>query len=294
MEIANREQAEHWNSGDDAGHWVTKQARYDGMLAAFGEMVLTQAELAPGEAVLDIGCGCGATTLAAASAVASGAASGAASGVAPGRAVGADLSAPMLARAREDAAAAGLSNITFIEADAQIHPFDPASFDAVISRFGVMFFNDPVAAFGNLRAAARPGGRLSFVCWQPMMANEWLVVAGGALAEHVPFPEHGPPDAPGMFALADPDRVRRILSDSGWSAVGFEGMETQMPVGGTGTIDDAVDFLRTGSLGRTMLAGADDDTRARAEASVRAALAPFATDDGVYMGAAVWLVRATA
>ena len=282
MEIANREQAEHWNRGDDAGHWVTKQVRYDGMLATFGDMVLSAAGLTSGESVLDIGCGCGATTLAASSLVA------------PGQVVGADLSVPMLARARADAAAAGLTNVTFVEADVQVHPFEPGSFDAVISRFGVMFFNDPVAAFVNMRSAAKAGGRLSFVCWQPMLANQWLVVAGGALSEHVPFPAPGPPDAPGMFALADPDRVRRILSEAGWSDVEVSGVEATIPVGGAGSVDDAVDFLRTGSLGRTMLAGADDETAARAEASVRSALAPFAAGDGVYLGAAVWLVQARA
>ena len=282
MEIANREQAEHWNSGDDAGHWVTKQVRYDGMLAAFGDMVLERAELASGEAVLDIGCGCGSTTLAAAAAVAQGAV------------IGADLSAPMLARAREDAAAAGLTNATFVEADVQVYPFAASSFDAVISRFGVMFFNDPVAAFVNMRSATKAGGRLSFVCWQPLIANQWLVVPGAALAEHVPFPDMGPPGAPGMFGLADPDRVREVLAASGWSSVEVEPVEAPIPVGGQGTIDDAVDFLRTGSLGRTMLAGVDDETVARAEASVRTALAPFATDDGVYLGAAVWVVRARA
>lgn len=282
MTIANREQAEHWNSGDDAGHWVDKQARYDGMLKTFGDMVLSAVALAPGERVLDVGCGCGATTLQAAATVA------------PGEAVGADLSVPMLARAREDAAAAGLTNATFVEADAQVHPFEPASFDAVISRFGVMFFNDPVAAFRNLRSASRPGGRLSFVCWQPMIANQWLVVPGAALAEIVPFPDLGGPDAPGMFAFSDADRVRGILSDAGWSAIEVAGVETPIPVGGKGTLDDAVDFLRTGSLGRTMLAGADEDTLARAEAAVRDAMAPFVTDDGVLLGAAVWLVRATA
>lgn len=282
MEIANREQAEHWNSGDDAGHWVTKQVRYDGMLATFGDMVLQRAGLAPGEAVLDVGCGCGATTLAAAATVA------------PGMVVGADLSVPMLAVARDGATARGLTNVTFVEADAQVYPFEPASFDAVMSRFGVMFFNDPVAAFGNLRSASKPGGRLAFVCWQPLIANQWLVVPGAALAEHVPFPDMGPPDAPGMFGLADPDRIRGVLSEAGWSAVELEPVEASIPVGGAGTVDDAVDFLRTGSLGRMMLAGVDAETVAKAEASVRSALAPFATDDGVFLGAAVWVVRASA
>ena len=294
MEIANPEQAEHWNSGDDAGHWVTKQVRYDGMLAAFGDMVLEQAGLAPGEAVLDVGCGCGATTLAAASTVGSAVGSAAGSAVAPGVVVGADLSVPMLAVGRQAASARGLTNVTFVEADAQVYRFEPASFDAVISRFGVMFFNDPVAAFGNLRSATKAGGRLCFVCWQPLIANQWLVVPGAALAEHVPFPDMGPPDAPGMFGLADADRIRSVLSEAGWSGVEVEPVEASIPVGGSGTVDEAVDFLRTGSLGRMMLTGVDAETVAKAEASVRSALAPFATDDGVYLGAAVWLVRAAA
>jgi SAM-dependent methyltransferase len=282
MTIANQDQAEHWNSGDEAGHWVTHQARYDTMLAPFTDIILDSAVLAAGDEVLDVGCGCGATTLAAARAVA------------PGQAVGADLSVPMLAQARAEAERAGLPNTRFEQADVQVHAFDDATFDAVISRFGIMFFADPVAAFANLHRATRPGGRIAFVCWQPLTANEWLLVPGAALAEHVPLPDFGPPGAPGMFALADPEQPQRILAEAGWHNIAVASRHAPILVGGAGTLDDTIDFLRTGSMGRTMLAGADPDTAARATASVREALAPYADHEGVRLDAAVWLVTAQA
>ena len=149
MSIANTEQAEHWNTGPGVAHWVANQARYDRMHAPFTALILDAAALRPGGNVLDVGCGCGGTTLAAARLVA------------PGRALGLDLSGPMLARAQADAEAAGLGNAAFRQGDAQVEPLEPASFDTVISRFGVMFFADPVAAFANIRSAARPGGATS-------------------------------------------------------------------------------------------------------------------------------------
>jgi SAM-dependent methyltransferase len=277
--IANREQAQHWNS-DEADHWVTHQAAYDRMLAPFIDMLLAGAALGPGDRVLDIGCGCGATTRVAAQAVA------------PGQALGVDLSDRMLARARADARVAGIMNARFEQADAQVHPFGDAAFDAVISRFGVMFFADPVAAFTNLRRTTRPGGRLVFVCWQDVAFNEWLLVPGAALAQHVPLPDLGPPGAAGMMAFADPDRVRAVLSDAGWRDIDVGPRQTSMLVGGGGSLDDAVEFLRTGSMGRTVLAGADDDTAARAVRAVRDALAEHLADDGVRLDAAVWCVSA--
>ena len=279
MTIVNHEQAEHWNS-DEAAHWVTHQAAYDRMLAPFTAMVLDAATFNPGDRVLDIGCGCGATTRAAARAVA------------PGTAVGVDLSAPMLSRARADADAAGLTNTVFDQADAQVHPFEEAMFDAVISRFGIMFFADPVAALANLHRATRPGGRLAFVCWQDVAANEWLIVPGAAIAQHVALPDMGPPGAAGMMAFADPDRVDAVLTDAGWRDISVVSRDTSMLVGGGGTLDEAIEFLRTGSMGRTMLGGADPDTAGRAVAAVRDALAAHVTDDGVRLGAAVWCVTA--
>jgi len=279
MSIANTDQAERWNSGEDLAHWLDNQARYDRMNEPFTALILDAAAFRPGAQVLDVGCGCGGTTLAAARLIA------------PGQGVGVDLSGPMLARARARAEAAGLGNAVFQQGDAQVHPFGPARFDTVISRFGTMFFADPVAAFANVRSAVRPGGRLIFVCWQPLAANQWLLVPGAALTEHVPPP---PGFGPGMFAFADPDRVRPILAAAGWRDIEITSEPRSILVGGGGSVDDAVEFLRTGSMGRMMLAGADADTVDRAVASVRAALTPYADAEGVHLDAGVWLVQAAA
>jgi len=281
MSIVNTDQAEHWNSGEDLTHWITNQARYDRMNEPFAALILAAAQLRPGRHVLDVGCGCGGTTLAAARVIA------------PGQAVGLDLSGPMLARARADAEAAGLRNAVFQQGDAQVHPLEAARFDTVLSRFGTMFFADPVAAFANIRSATRPGGRLVFVCWQPLAAQQWLLVPGAALAEHVPPPAgFGSGDGPGMFAFSDPDRPREILAAAGWRDIEITAEHASILVGGGGSIEDAVEFMRTGSMGRMMLAGADAGTFDRAVASVRTALAPYADADGVRMGAGVWLVQA--
>jgi SAM-dependent methyltransferase len=282
MSIANTEQAEQWNTGEGVAHWISNHARYERMHAPFTAMILGAADLRPGGNVLDVGCGCGGTTLAGARLVA------------PGQATGLDLSAPMLARARADTEAAGLDNAVFVQGDAQVHPLEPARFDTVLSRFGVMFFADPVAAFANIRSATRPAGQLAFVCWQPLEANQWLLVPGAALAEHVPVGSFGAGDGPGMFAFADPDRIRRILATAGWRDIEITGEHAPVLVGGGGGVDDAVEFLRTGSIGRTILAGADARTADRAIASMRAALTPYADAEGVRLGAAVWLAQATA
>jgi SAM-dependent methyltransferase len=283
VSIANTDQAERWNAGEDMAHWITNQARYDRMNEPFTALILAAAAVRPGNRVLDVGCGCGGTTLAAARLIA------------PGQAVGIDLSGPMLARARADAEAAGLGNAVFEQGDAQVHPFEPGRFDAVISRFGTMFFADPVAAFANIRSATRPAGRLVFACWQPLAANQWLLVPGAALAEHVPPPAgFGSGDGPGMFAFSDPDRIRQILAAAGWDDIEITSEHVSILVGGGGSVEDALEFLRTGSMGRTMLAGADAGTVDRAVASVRAALAPYADAEGVRLGAAVWLVQAMA
>ena len=244
MSIANRDQAEHWNSGEDAGHWITHQARYDRMLGPFAAMMLDQAAISPGDRVLDVGCGCGATTLAAAALATT------------GEAVGIDLSVPMLGRARADARSAGLPKRVVHRRRRPGAPFRAGQLQrGHLLRFGLMFFADPVAAFANLREASKHGGRLVFVCWQPMMANQWLLVPGAALAEHVPLPDPGPADAPGMFALADPDRVRGILTEAGWREIDLTPTRASMLVGGGGTLEETVEFLRTGSMGRTMLDG---------------------------------------
>jgi SAM-dependent methyltransferase len=282
MTIANSEQAAHWNDPHEIGQWLTQQARYDRMLSVFSTMIFDAARLTPGERILDVGCGTGATTRAAAELVA------------PGSVVGVDLSRPMLERARAEADSAEIDNVSFEPADVQVHPFAEQSFDAVISRFGIMFFADAVAAFTNLHRATRPGGRIVFVCWQLLTENEWLLVPGAALAEHVPLPASAEPGAPGMFAFADPDHPRQVLEDAGWHAITITSRRTPILVGGGGSVDDAVEFLRAGSIGRTLLANVDDATITRALESVRQALEPYVTGDGVQLEAAVWLVEAMA
>jgi SAM-dependent methyltransferase len=281
MTVANSDQAEHWNS-EQTGRWVTHQDQHDRMLAPFAAMIFDAAALSPGERVLDVGCGCGTTTLDAARAVA------------PGATVGIDLSAPMLERARNNATRSAIASASFEQGDAQTYTFPiPQTFDAVISRFGVMFFADPVAAFANLRKATRPDGRLTFVCWQSLVANEWLTVPAAALAEHLPIPDLGDPSAPGMFALDEPRRIESILTDSDWHDIAVTPKHARILVGG-GTLEDAVTFLRTGSIGRKILDGAEAGAAARAIDAVRAALARHAHGDEVYLDAAVWLVQARA
>jgi SAM-dependent methyltransferase len=201
----------------------------------------------------------------------------------------------MVARARERADADGVSNLEFVHADAQDHEFagDAGSFDVVISRFGVMFFADPVAAFANLAAMLRPGGRVAFVCWQSLFANQWVAVPAAALLPIVGPSEPPPPDAPGPFAFADHDRVRSILDAAGFTSIELDDLHVPVLVGGGLPVDDAVAFLGEGGMGKRLLGDADAPTRDRALAAVREALEPFASADGVRLDSAAWLVRAS-
>jgi SAM-dependent methyltransferase len=231
--------------------------------------------------VLDVGCGCGATTLAAARVVTE------------GHAHGVDLSVPMLERARANTQSTGITNATFEAADAQVHPFEDDAFDVVVSRFGIMFFADAAAAFANLRRATRPGGRLAVVCWQPLPANEWMTVPAVALAPFGSFPAPGGTGAPGMFAFADRDYTNDVLQRAGWSEISITGREAPILVGGPGTVETAIDFLSHGMMVRTILSEADADTKTRALDAVRTALTPYLDGEGVRVGAAVWLVTAS-
>jgi SAM-dependent methyltransferase len=278
--MTNEEQREYWNS-EESRHWVKQQDVYDRLLERFGSLVVETAALAPGERVLDIGCGCGATTLAAARATA------------PGAALGVDLSEPMLAVARDRARADGLENATFQAADAQSHAFAADSVDVAISRFGVMFFDDPVAAFANIRSAIRPDGRIVFACWTNLLENEWLAVPGGAILQHVPSPEPGPPDAPGPFSLADKERVRRILGAAGFTDISLESAREPMLYAG---LDAAgvVEFIRRTGMGRNLLDNADPAVVEKAVTAARDALAPYETSEGLRISGTVWLVQARA
>jgi SAM-dependent methyltransferase len=199
----------------------------------------------------------------------------------------------MLERARERAAAAGIANLQLRAADVQTAALEPGSFDAAFSRFGVMFFADPVAAFRNVWSALRPGGRLAFVCWRPVAENDWVRVPMAAAAPHIAFPPPPPPDAPGPFSFGDAERVRHILAAAGFEAVEVEPAELPMAPGG-GDLEEAADtFLEVGpvaSVLREMKAG--DALRERVRLAVRAAFEPHARNGRVELGSAVWLVQA--
>jgi SAM-dependent methyltransferase len=278
----NAEQVRYWNE-TAAPKWVEYQEVLDAQLDGLGLLTMDRARLSPGERVLDVGCGCGATTRALAGRVG-----------ANGSAHGVDVSGPMLARATTLAREARLANVRFTTADAQTHRFEPGSADVLFSRFGVMFFADPPAAFRNLRSALRPGGRVAFVCWQPLAENPWLLVPLGAAAQHIQLPPPPAPGAPGPFAFADPDRVRGILDAAGFEGIHLESVRDTLTVAGGG-LDDAVRFLLEG-VGPTTAAmrEADPAVRPRVYAAVREALAPFVTPDGLRMPCAAWIVTATA
>lgn len=275
--MPNAEQTAYWN-GEEAAHWVTHEDRYDAMLRPFVGPLLTAAGISESDRVLDVGCGCGATTRAAARVADHGAA------------LGVDLSEPMLEYARSRAREEKIGNARFEQADAQVHPFEAASFEVAISRFGVMFFADAVAALANIARALRPGGRVAFVCWQDLLSNEWISVPGLAAAEHVPLPDLGAPGAPGPFSMADRARLDRLLLEASFADVHIEPVEEPLSVGRE--IEETVDFLRETGMGRALLAGADRAAASRALDAVREALVPYRTPDGVVLGSAAWLVTA--
>jgi SAM-dependent methyltransferase len=274
----NAQQIEYWNA--QAGpRWVLHQELLDAQIAPLGRLVMERAGLRPGERVIDVGCGCGHTTLEVAERVGGG-----------GEVVGIDVSAVMLERARERARAADARNVAFVQADAQSHAFEPA-FDLLYSRFGVMFFADPVAAFANLRRALRRSGRLAFVCWQPLARNPWMLVPLSAAAKHVELPAPPPSGAPGPFSLGEPEHVRGILEKAGFEGIGIEPFEAELSIGG-GALERAVEFLLGIGPAAAALQAVDGARRSHVARAICEALAPYATPEGVRMRGAAWLVQA--
>ncbi|WP_263251965.1 class I SAM-dependent methyltransferase [Saccharopolyspora rosea] len=275
VDAANAEQLRAWD-GDQGAFWAERAERFDEGVARYHEHLLAAAAVEPAEHVLDIGCGSGKTTRDAARR---------ASG---GTALGVDLSSRMIELAREHAERENLANAHFLQADAQVHAFGDERFDLAVSRHGAMFFGDPLAAFGNIGRAVRPGGRLVLLTWQPLDRNEFISAFRTALAAGRDL-STPPPDAPSPFSLSDPDRVRNLLTSAGFTDVRLRGLTEPMYFGRD--VDDAFRFVSEQFAG--MVQDLDADTRARALDALRASLADHRTDRGVLYDSAAWLVEAT-
>jgi SAM-dependent methyltransferase len=270
----NAAQREQWN-GEGGFRWIADADRRDLVLAPVLRVLLDSAALQPSEDVLDIGCGCGISTTAAHELTK------------PGTALGIDISEPMLRIARERTT--GTTGIAFAQADAQTHRFDPA-FDVVIGRFGTMFFDDPIAAHANIRTALRPGGRLCLATWQPLDANDWLLIPGAALLRHGTMPETE--SGPGMFAQSDPAQIATVLEAAGWDAVHVEPVQVTLNLGADP--DEATDYLTGMGIARRVLDTIDEADRPRAIAEVTELLAGSLADDGVELGAGINIITARA
>lgn len=271
---SNLEQRRAWD-GDEGGFWARHAAHFDRAVSGYHRALLDAARVSPGSRVLDVGCGTGQTTRDAARIADR------------GEAVGVDLSQEMLEVARRQADRDGVRNVRFLQADAQVHPFAPASYDVVVSRTGTMFFGDPQAAFANLARSLVPGGRLAMVVWQPVAQNEWFRAIGAAMAAGRDLPAP-PPDEPGPFALSEPARVRTLLTGAGFGEAEIEGLRAPMWFGTDA--DDAHAFI----LGLTgwMLADLDAARKAAAEGALHATMRAHETPRGVEMGSAMWLITA--
>jgi SAM-dependent methyltransferase len=274
---ANEAMRQAWD-GPEGANWSELAEGFERASTEHRNVLLRAAALAPGEDVLDLGCGNGALTLEAGAVVA------------PGRVVGMDLSSAMLANGRARAADAGRSNVSFVHADAQVYAFEPATFDVVVSNAGAMFFDDQNAAFTNLRTALKPVGRIVLLVWQVLANNEWLSELRRALAmgRDLPPPAVG---TPGPFGLADPDHTRELLARTGYSSIRIEDVRPPMRVGND--VESAYAFLsRTGNA-RGLLDDLGADDRIAALNNLRSVLAEHVTAQGVVLGTASWLVTAT-
>lgn len=272
----NADQLAFWNG--PGGHiWVARQEHTDITLAPMSEALLALAAPRAGERVLDIGCGCGATTLELARAV----------GL-TGRVAALDLSAPMLAEGKARAQAAGITNVDWLQADAATAALD--EFDLLTSSFGLMFFGDPVAAFAHLRRPARPGARMAFVCWRSLSENPWMEVPMCAVSPHVPPRPKADPQAPGMFALADPQRISHVLTAAGWAPPRLDKLDCALDIAaGRGLEEAVVQSTQIGAV-NSWLCGQPAEVVTAAMASIREALTEYLDGASVRLPGAIWLV----
>ena len=276
----NADQIAYWN-GPGGVRWAERQASQDILLAPVAEILIDRAKPAPGERVIDVGCGSGATTNAFAQKV----------GLS-GHVFGIDVSGPMLDRARQ--VTPQEAPVDYALADATVYPFDPESFDLLASRFGVMFFADPVRSFANLRRALRPTGRLAFACWREPRENPWMMTPLQAVYQHVPKLPQMAPEDPGPFAFASEERVRRILGESGFKDIALEACPLALDLAIGRGLEAAVQgALEIGPASRA-LDGHPAEVRAAAANTVRETLARFVDGSSVRLPGSIWLVTARA
>lgn len=275
----NADQLAFWDG--PGGHiWVARQAHTDITLAPMTEALLGFAAPRPGERVLDVGCGCGATTLEFARAVG-----------ASGRVAALDISGPMLAEGEARARAAGIANVDWRQADAATAAL--SGFDLLTSAFGLMFFGDPVAAFAHMRRAANPGARMAFVSWRPLAENPWMGVPMAAVARHLPPRPKPVPNAPGMFALADPRRIEEVLTAAGWAPPRLVELDLALDIAaGRGLEEAVVQSTQIGAV-NSWLRNQPAEVSSAAVASLREALEEHLDGASVRLPGAMWLVSST-
>jgi SAM-dependent methyltransferase len=275
----NADQIVYWN-GPGGQRWADRQQTQDIVLGPVADILIDRAKPKIGERIIDVGCGAGATAVAFAQKVGP-----------AGHVLGIDISAPMLARARQ-VAPAGMP-VEFMLADATVYPFEPAGFDLLASRFGVMFFAEPALSFSNMRKALKPSGRLAFACWREPRDNPFFMAPLQAVYQHVPkLPQPGPDD-PGPFSFASQARVNRVLSEAGFTGIEMEPCDLSLDVAVGQGLDAAVQgALEIGPASRA-LQDQPPEVRAAATASIREALAPFASGQSVLLRASIWIVTAS-
>ena len=270
---------EFWNGA--MGHaWVSQQAVIRDVFTSVTGVSLGAASARPGEHVVDIGCGTGDTLLEFAKVVGP-----------SGAVLGVDVSAPMLGFAEHRAAAAGYSNVTCALADATTYPFEPRWADLVYSRFGCMFFEEPVRAFTNIRSGMKPGGRLLLACFRRMPESPWFRVPMEAARPHLPPQPPADPSASGMFSFAREERVRGILSEAGFREIAVTA--TDVPIHGKDVSQSMAFLTQAGPLPAILEKGSEAQ-RTRATEAVRDALAANIGPDGRGLHVGLWLVSALA
>ena len=279
MEDKNSKQKEFW-SGKGGDYWVVKQNEMDTMLNPLGEKALAKLDLKADSNVLDVGCGCGATTLEIAKKVTN------------GMVTGLDISVPMLDQAKSQSSVEGISNVEFRVFDVQADQLDNEEYDNVYSRFGVMFFEDPYEAFKNIYASMKNGGKLSFVCWQDPALNPWQSLSLQVIKEYLDMPSP-PPRSPGPFAFQEKDYVQDILEQSGFSKINFDNNQEEITMFSGKTLQDASeDYLAINPVVTEMLKDSPDDLKIKIVESLKEAFGEFYMGDGLLFPSATWIVTA--